>query len=333
VPNPDVEEHSTSETSDPAERATPKRHRKLRKAGAVLGSWLLLAAAATFSILASNGTGSPPKPDLSQVAPAVRALAASLPWPAEGETALWAEDFGSLGICGKQTPVPIASVTKVMTAYVILQDHPLASPADQGPDVTIDAQADSESLSRDESSAPVRAGQQISERRLLELMLVPSAGNVARLLARWDAGTEAAFVARMNATAAQLGMRDTSYADAAGIDARTRSTASDQLKLAEAVLTDSTLLDLTGQRDTRVPDDTTNLPNTDSLLGTDGVVGGKTGSSTPAGGALMWAARRTIGGHEQLVLGVVLHQSSGTTPEQGLERALTVSRRLVAALG
>lgn len=333
MPNPDEEEPPTSETPDSPRRTTPKRHRRLRKAAALLGSWLVLAGAAAFSILASNGAASPAKPELSHVAPAVRALASSLPWPADGQTALWAEGVGTLGTCGKQTPVPIASVTKVMTAYVILQDHPLNSPSDQGPDLTIDTQAASESLSRDESSAPVRAGQRISERRLLELMLVPSAGNVARLLARWDASTEAAFVAKMNAAAAQLGMRDTSYTDAAGINAQTRSTAADQIKLAEAALTDSTLLELTAQRDTRVPDDPTNLPNTDSLLGVDGVVGGKTGSSTPAGGALMWAARRTIDGQERLVLGVVLHQNAGTTPEQGLTRALTVSRRLVAALG
>lgn len=244
---------------------------------------------------------------------------------------MWAEGVGSLGTCGKQTQVPIASVTKVMTAYVVLQDHPLGG-SDQGPDIGVDDQAASEALSRDESSAPVRAGQQISERKLLELMLVPSAGNVARLLARWDAGSEVGFVAKMNAAAVALGMKDTVYSDAAGIDAATRSTAVDQLKLAEAAFSDGVLLDLTGQRTTQVPDDPTVLPNTDSLLGNDGVVGGKTGSSTPAGGALMWAAQRSVAGQERLVLGVVLHQDSGTTPEQGLARALTVSRRLVSAL-
>lgn len=309
-----------------------RRHRRLRKAGAVLGSWMVLGGAATFSILASNGSGSPPKPDLAQVPADLRSFAGSLPWPADGETALWAEGVGSLGTCGKQTQVPIASVTKVMTAYVILQDHPLVG-SDQGPGIVVDDQAGSESLSRDESSAPVRAGQQISERRLLELMLVPSAGNVARLLARWDAGSEVGFVAKMNAAAAGLGMKDTVYSDAAGIDSATRSTAVDQLKLAESAFGDSTLLDLTSQRSTQVPDDPTVLPNTDSLLGTDGVVGGKTGSSTPAGGALMWAAQRTVAGQQRLVFGVVLHQDSGTTPEQGLARALTVSRRLVIAMG
>lgn len=322
-------------SAKPAEAEVPvkPRRRRLRKFAVICGGALVLGGAATVAVLAINGSGSPPEPDLAQVAPDYRAFAGRLPWPTDGETALWAEGIGGLGVCGKQVPVPIASVTKVMTAYVVLQDHPLTDATDQGPDVTVDDQAAFESWSPDESSAPVHSGQHISERTLLELMLVPSANNVARLLARWDAGSEPAFVARMNATADELGMKDTTYTDPSGFDATTRSTAADQLKLAEAAFTDSTLLNLTAQRDTRVPDDRALLPNTDSLLGDAGVVGGKTGSSTPAGGALMWAARRTIGGRDRLVLGVVLHQNAGTTAEQGLARALTVSRRLIAALG
>ncbi|NUR24398.1 MAG: D-alanyl-D-alanine carboxypeptidase [Catenulispora sp.] len=332
MPHRELDDKSAPKARESPEPPKPRR-RRLRKIGAVGGGVLLLGAAATVTVLAVNGSGAPPKPDLARVAPDYRRLAASLPWPTDGQTALWADGVGPLGTCGKQTPVPIASVAKVMTAYVVLRDHPLESGSDQGPDVVVDDQAGYEAFSRDESSAPVRAGQRISERRLLELMLVPSANNVARLLARWDAGTEPAFVAEMNATAAALGMKDTVYTDPAGFDAATRSTAADQLKLAESALTDSTLLDLTAQRGTSVPDDPTALPNTDALLGDDGVVGGKTGSSTPAGGALMWAARRTIGGQDRLVLGVVLHQDAGTTAEQGLARALTVSRRLIGELG
>ncbi|GAA1992080.1 D-alanyl-D-alanine carboxypeptidase family protein [Catenulispora subtropica] len=331
MPNRELEEQSASETPEAAEPAKPRR-RGRRRIAAAGGGVLVLGGAATIAVLAVNGSGGPPKPDLARVPPDFRTFASALPWPTDGETALWADGVGDLGTCGKQTAVPIASVAKVMTAYVVLRDHPLTG-TDPGPDITVDDQAGFEAFSRDESSAPVRSGQRISERTLLELMMVPSANNVARLLARWDAGSEPAFVAEMNAAAAGLGMTDTVYTDAAGFDAATRSTAADQLKLAESALTDSTLLNLTAQHETRVPDDPTLLPNTDSLLGTDGVVGGKTGSSTPAGGALMWAAHRTIGGRDRLVLGVVLHQNAGTTSEQGLARALTVSRRLIAALG
>lgn len=283
------------------------------------------------ALLAAHGFDEPPAPDLTQVAPAYHNLAASLPWPTEGETALWAQGIGSLGTCGKQTPVPIASVAKVMTAYVILKDHPLAD-GRPGPDIVVDQQADQESFARDESSAPVRAGRRLSERSLLELMLVPSANNVARLLARWDAGTQDAFVAEMNSAAAALGMKNTVYTDPSGFDAGTRSTAADQLRLAQAALTDPTLLALTAEPTTQVPDDPAVLTNTNALLGADGVVGGKTGSSTPAGGALMWAAHRTLDGRDHLVLGVVLHQAPGTSPEQGLADVLLVSRRLVEAV-
>jgi D-alanyl-D-alanine carboxypeptidase (penicillin-binding protein 5/6) len=127
-------------------------------------------------------------------------------------------------------------------------------------------------------------------------------------------------------------MKNTTYTDPSGYDSSTRSTAVDQLRLAEVALTDPILLALTAEPATQVPGDATVLPNTDALLGSDGVVGGKTGSSTPAGGALMWAAHRTLDGEDHLVLGVVLHQNSGTSPDQGLGSALIVSRRLVEAM-
>ena len=321
-------EKSAGTPSASAEK--PPRRRRLRTTVIAVGTVLALGGGTIAAIYATRG-GSPPEPDLKIVAPAYRSLAISLPWPQDGETALWAQGIGNLGTCGDQTPVPIASVAKVMTAYVILGDHPLTD-GQNGPDITVDQQAETESYSRDESSAPVRAGQRLSERALLELMLVPSANNVARLLARWDAGDQTAFVDRMNNAAAELGMKNTTYTDPSGLDATTRSTAADQLLLAESALTDPTLLTLTGEPATQVPNDPAILPNTDSLLGSDGVVGGKTGSSTPAGGALMWAAHRTVNGEDHLVLGVVLHQASGTSPEQGLYDALIVSRRLIEAV-
>jgi D-alanyl-D-alanine carboxypeptidase (penicillin-binding protein 5/6) len=68
---------------------------------------------------------------------------------------------------------------------------------------------------------------------------------------------------------------------------------------------------------------------TNALLGRDGVIGLKTGSSTAAGGALMWAARARGGA---LILGVVLHQNPGETPAAGLRAALETSAKLIAAI-
>ncbi len=65
---------------------------------------------------------------------------------------------------------------------------------------------------------PVQPGEELTERQLLNGLLVHSANNFADVLAQWDAGTMPAFVAKMNAAAAALGMAHTHYADASGLD-------------------------------------------------------------------------------------------------------------------
>ncbi|MGC5014152.1 D-alanyl-D-alanine carboxypeptidase family protein [Streptosporangium sp. DT93] len=250
-----------------------------------------------------------------------------LPWPREGQAAVEIEGRGVLGVRGTRTPVPIASLAKVMTAYVVLEDHPLMG-SRSGPLITIDATAERESSSPDESTVYVIRGRTYTQRQLLQLMLIRSGNNIARLLARWDAGGQAAFVAKMNRTAAALGMADTVYTGASGYEDTTRSTAADQLKLARAAMGNPVLRAIVATRETTVPGIPGMIVNTNTLLGTSGVIGLKTGSSTAAGGNLMWAAR----GGRRLILGVVLHQRAGSPPARGLGAALDASGRLVAAI-
>ncbi|MGI8330125.1 D-alanyl-D-alanine carboxypeptidase family protein [Actinomadura scrupuli] len=254
-----------------------------------------------------------------------------LPWPDGGQSSVTVEGLGSLGSKGEREPVPIASVTKVMTAYVILRDHPLSG-AETGPVIEVDQAAADESLSREESSAPVREGLRLTERQLLEMMLIPSGNNVARLLARWDAGTQESFVAKMNRAATGLGMTRTTYTGASGIEPTTTSTAVDQLKLARQVMKDEVFRSIVAKPSTTIPGVPGTIANTNPLLGRSGVIGLKTGSSTPAGGALMWAAEATAGGRTWLILGVVLHQRAGTTPATGLQAALGNSEKLISAV-
>ncbi|MEV4175525.1 hypothetical protein [Nonomuraea sp. NPDC049709] len=250
-----------------------------------------------------------------------------LPWPAEGQSAVEVEGVGSLGVSGDPHPVPIASVTKVMTAYVILRRHPLR-PGDDGPLVTVDRTAADESYAPVESTVPVREGRRIRLRRLLELMMVPSGNNVARLLARWDSGTQERFVERMNATASRLRMAGTTYTGASGNEDSTVSTAADQLKLAREAMRDPVLREVVAQAATAVPGDARRLPNTNTLLNKHGVIGIKTGSGTAAGGNLMWASR--VRG--RLVLGVILGQAAGTDPATAKAAALEAGDRMSAAV-
>ncbi|GGO17455.1 D-alanyl-D-alanine carboxypeptidase [Microbispora rosea subsp. aerata] len=255
----------------------------------------------------------------------------ALPWPRDGQARVVVEGLGDLGGTGEPEPVPIASLTKVMTAYVILREHPLKGAA-AGPVIEVDRQAAEESLSREESSAPVREGQRFTERQMLELMLIPSGNNIARLLARWDSGTQEAFVAKMNRAAAGLGMTRTTYTGASGIEPTTVSTAADQLKLARRVMKDPVIRSIVAKPEVTIPGVPGAIVNTNALLGKSGVIGLKTGSSTPAGGALMWAAEAMAGGRTWLILGVVLHQSAGSPPAIGLRAALDRSRELVDAV-
>ncbi|MDT3398463.1 D-alanyl-D-alanine carboxypeptidase [Streptomyces sp. B1866] len=254
-----------------------------------------------------------------------------MPWPGQGQAAAEVEGVGDLGTYGAQQPTPIASVTKVMTAYVVLKDHPLKA-GQKGPVITVDGQAGREADSEDESRVPVKAGQTFTEYQMLQLLLIPSGNNIARLLARWDAGTQDAFVKKMNAAATDLGMRDTTYTDPSGLQATTRSTAVDQLKLAEAAMRSAVFRSVVATPNVQVPGLEDRIYNNNDLLVRPGVIGIKTGSSTPAGGALMWAAVRQVDGRTQRILGVVLGQHADGILDRSLKLVQANSYKLITAV-
>ncbi|MGW4031505.1 D-alanyl-D-alanine carboxypeptidase family protein [Streptomyces sp. NPDC004838] len=273
-----------------------------------------------------------PDPGRSTVAPvAPVAERMDLPWPSEGQSSAEVEGIGSLGTKGRQSPVPIASVTKVMTAYVILKNHPMRADA-PGAKLVADQQAADESFSSVESTVPVLAGREYTQRQLLEFMMVASANNAARLLARWDAGSQEEFVKKMNKAAAELGMTLTTYTGASGMEASTKSTAADQLKLARAVMKDPAFRQIVATPSITAPGAGAPFHNTNKLLGQEGVIGLKTGSSTPAGGNLMWAVTQEIAGAPRLILGVVLRQRPDTNPMAGSAAARETSRTLITAI-
>ncbi|MFJ7902885.1 serine hydrolase [Streptomyces sp. NPDC096198] len=252
-----------------------------------------------------------------------------LPWPGQGQSAIEVEGVGPLGVQGKQTPQPIASVTKIMTAYVTLQEHPLKG-NDGGPKITVDQQAEDESKNEDESTAHVKKGQQFTERQVLQMLMIPSGNNAARLLARWDSDNKT-FVGKMNAAAKQLGMTNTTYTDPSGLEKSTVSTAVDQLKLAKKVMQNPVFRTIVGMAKADVPGLTGTIYNNNDLLVKQvGVIGLKTGSSTPAGGNLVWAATKVVNGKTQTIYGAVLNQNAHTGKVwDSLQLAITNSQKLI----
>jgi len=256
----------------------------------------------------------------------------TLAWPTAGQSAVEVDGLGSLGDSGAESPVPIASVTKVMTAHLILRDHPL-SVGQQGPPIVVDQQAvdDYTKGSKDgESVMRVSKGEKLTEYQALQMLLIPSANNVARLLGRWDAGTDAAFVTRMQSEAASLGMTQTTYTDPSGLLDTTKSTANDQLKLARVAIETPVFREIVGTASFSPPENGPTA-NTNALLGQDGVIGIKTGSDSAALGCLMWAARTTVGGTTQTVLGVTLGQPA-LSPSFGiLDNVMATSKKLLVS--
>lgn len=237
--------------------------------------------------------------------------ALDLAWPGQGQSAVIVDGVGSLGSEGAQKPAPIASVAKVMTAYVVLREHPLKGD-EPGETITVDQRAEDESKLTDESTAPLKKGQQLSQRDLLQLLMIPSGNNAARLFARWDSPTEAEFVAKMNDAAKDLGMTGTTYTDPSGLEKTTVSTADDQLKLAQAVMQNEVFRKIVDMPEVDIEGIDTKIYNNNTLLLEPGVSGIKTGSSTPAGGCLLWSANTVVDGKTHRIYGVVMGQQAGT---------------------
>jgi D-alanyl-D-alanine carboxypeptidase (penicillin-binding protein 5/6) len=248
-----------------------------------------------------------------------------LAWPREGQAAVEVEGVGSVGTSGELTPVPIASVAKVMTAYLTLREHPLAA-REEGFTMTItsaDVEEAEQRAALGQSTLMVRIGERITERQALEALLLPSANNIAELLAAHDAGGLAAFVASMNSTARKLGMVSTTYTDPSGFNDETVSTAADQLKLAQVTMSEPAFAAIVDEPSAELPV-VGRVANYDGLVGRDGYVGVKTGSDRAAGGCLVFAKQVTIGGRQLTVLGVVLGQREGSL----IDAALTSAQRL-----
>ncbi|MGW5779184.1 D-alanyl-D-alanine carboxypeptidase family protein [Streptomyces sp. NPDC003863] len=306
-------------------------HRNRVAGGALALGLLTVLGVSVYGTVEGSGSGSavvsPAGPDGGRQA---IVDGGAVPWPEDGQAAVVLEGAGPVGTRGEQRPVPIASLAKVMTAHVILEEHPLRAD-EPGPMIEVDRQTAYEVGVGGESTVPLQAGRRYSQRQLLEMLLIPSGNNVARLLARWDSGSQEAFAEKMRRAAARLGMKHSAYTGASGIEATTTSTAADQLALARKAMQNPVFRDIVGTRSVTVPG-VGPITNTNPLLDTPGVVGIKTGSSTPAGGNLLWACEVRVGDTPRLLIGAVLHQRANTTPGEGLRAAVDSSRRLIAGL-
>jgi serine-type D-Ala-D-Ala carboxypeptidase (penicillin-binding protein 5/6) len=291
----------------------PRRRRWARRlfVAALILAILVGAAGAFVDVRLSRPDPLPvlrsePLPPLNLAA---QPIASALPWPVAGQGAVAVPALGVDIAPDTQEAVPVASLTKLMTAYIILHDHPLAV-GSPGPSITV-TEADvadyGQDIVNDDSSVAVKLGEVLTERQLMGGLLVHSADNFADLLAAWDAGSVPAFVAKMNATALSLGMDHSHFADPSGISPQSESTAYDIAKVASLDMENPNVRAIV-----RMPDITLPVAGTvgsyTPLLGLDGIVGVKSGFTDEAGGGDVVAVVPTIQGVPVMLLAAVTSQ-------------------------
>lgn len=210
-------------------------------------------------------------------------------------------------------PLPPASLTKIMTALLVLERGELDAVVRVG----------SAAAGASGARLGLRAGDTLRVRDLLAAALLRSANDACHALADWHAGSQARFVARMNARAQALGLHATRFANACGHDAPGHtSSARDLLALARAALRLPEFARLVALTDARIA--TTDgrrrfdLRNTNALLGRlPGAAGVKSGFTSRAGKCILALARR--GRHEVLL--VLLHAPDRWWDAHGLAEA------------
>ncbi len=259
-----------------------------------------------------------------------RTAGSAVRWPLQGQAALVLGN-GRPAASPHEQPVAVASLAKVMTAYLVLERYPLSG-AQDGFTITVpaaEAQAVAQDRAEGESVVTVAAGEQLTERQLLEALLIPSGNNIAEMLAAQVAGSVTRFIAEMNARAHALGMDHTTYTDPSGFDPSTVSTAADQLRVFQEAMRFSVFRQIVSTESVPLPVAGT-LTNYNPLVA-EGYAG-KTGSDLAAGGCLAFFTGVTVGGLRVTAVGVVLGQGEGRDTSALLGAAGEAAEQLVESV-
>ncbi|MCU1569784.1 MAG: D-alanyl-D-alanine endopeptidase [Naasia sp.] len=288
-------------------RVTSRKRIYRRRRALVFGTLAVLLAGGVYVPTAAAAD----VPDAPAViaAPDVPATEAVEPdFPDFGRGAIGAIGFdGVLASSGDQGPFPIASITKVVTALVVLDAKPLGAGED-GPDIEFtdaDVQIYNDVLAQNGSLQPVSAGMVLTQRQTMETMLIPSANNYAESLARWAYGSRDAYLTAARAWLDSHQLTDTVVEDANGLSPSNRSTPADLVALGELALADPTVAAIVAMPAAVEPGIGT-IENTNQLLGTSGVDGIKTGTTDEAGACLLFSTDIPVGGETVTVVGAIL---------------------------
>lgn len=285
----------------------PARFSALALAGALLLAPVVAAPAAVAATAAPGGTTAP-RAATGPAAPALTRAPRGV--QAEGGALVSAASGAVMWSRGMSTERPMGSITKVMTAIVVLRAGDLRRR------IEIPKGVIPYDRKYDASNAGLRPGDYLTARELLEALLLPSGCDAAYALAKAYGPGWTAFIATMNSTAQAMGLTHTHFSNFDGLpwptETSTYSTPRDLVALGQAAMQYPILRSIVDQRSYHLaatPRHHAYVWRTTNMLLRDypGTIGIKTGSTNAAGYCLLFEAREN--GH--VLIGVVLHSSRG----------------------
>ncbi|MHC9046395.1 D-alanyl-D-alanine carboxypeptidase family protein [Microbacterium saperdae] len=317
------------------ERITPEVRRARRRRG------LIITAACLVLLLAASGgyvgwalTAPVDPPEVTTQTPQVPAVeAATVATASEGASAIsisGADAYlgeGASGIwssSGTGDPRPIASITKLITALVILDAVPLASAEDPGPTITF-TKSDHDLYDRyyvqGATIAPMPTGTSMSLHDALAAMLIPSASNYAEALSSRIFGSQYAFLGATRTWLSAHGLTGTTITEPTGISPRNTSTPADLVAIGKLAAAHPAIARIVATSSIDLPG-AGQLSNTNGLLGTAGITGLKTGTLGEGTYCLLYTATLDVGAADPLaVTGVLL----GGTSRESVNAAVIAS--------
>jgi D-alanyl-D-alanine carboxypeptidase (penicillin-binding protein 5/6) len=283
----------------------PKHHRAIR---CVIIISLIIIAFVGLCIAYSSKIELPTASPELVTLKSLTQSAANPVWPDYGSGAVGAIGFdGVLTQHGDQSARPIASLTKIITALLVLQAKPL-NDGEDGPNIEL-TQADLEiynqSVADGAAVEPIYVGSSMTERQALETMLLPSAANYSVTLAIWAYGSVNAYLSATDAWLASHDLTQTNIVDTSGLSSDDVSSPSDLVEIGKLALANPSLASIVTMKQATIPDVGT-ISNTNGLLGTVGINGIKTGSTSAAGACLLFSSIITVGPKKVTIVGTIL---------------------------
>jgi len=232
-----------------------------------------------------------------------------LAWPSVGQAAIGSTEDGLLAISSDNEKLrPTASIAKVITALAIMEKQPF-KPGQEGQTYTVvknDIARLNAYISEGGSVLPILIGMRLTQYQAMQRMLIASDNNMADILVERIFGSKEEYVSYAQHMLKRMGLNQTVVADASGFSPATVSKPSELIAIGIAALKNQVIARIVAQQQAQIPVAGI-IKNTNQLLGTDGIIGIKTGTTDKAGSCLLFAARYTAkDGQKGTIVGVIM---------------------------